>query len=63
MVRSHLACNDFYCPEDSYGSDWSLISVKLKGANIDLYAVYLTDGLGYTGENITKLSEVAASVK
>ena len=62
LVRFHIACNEFYCQNDSFGNDWCVIPLKLKGANLDLYSVYLTDGLGYAGDNISKLTEVAASV-
>ena len=63
LVRSHIACNDPYDQHDTYGDDWCVISLRLKGVNLDVYVIYLTDGLGYTGANVAKLAGLAASIK
>jgi len=62
ITRSHVAVNDVPVDE-SRGDDWTMQSLKLKGLDVDVYSLYLTHTIGYTAENIVKLTQVATSVK
>jgi len=62
MVRSHIATNDLGAVERTRGADWSLMPLRLKGLDLDLYSLYLTDGLGNSGENVDKLAQLSESV-
>ena len=62
LVRSHLATIDPPDPQDAVGDDWAMVSLRLKGLVLDVYVIYLTDGIGFSGINILKLTQLAKSV-
>ena len=45
------------------GNDWSMVAVRLKGTSLLLASIYLTDGIGYAGENIAKLNDIMVEIK
>ena len=62
ISRKHLHCTAFEEGRKGKGRDWAAIRVRVKGMDILYVAVYLTCGIGATGENILKIKEVMAFV-
>ena len=45
------------------GLDWRLVLYRARHFTYSMVTLYLTCGIGYTGENVRKLSEVARAIK
>ena len=63
FIRPHYATVDPLPGEPFSGDDWVRITVKLKGVDADFYVLYLTCGIGYSGENVAKIQQVAVAAR
>ena len=65
LFRSHLAISHPFgsIQPGAAGSDWSSITLLLKGTPVMFVSVYLTCNTGIAGANLQKLSEICDHVK
>ena len=62
LIRSNYATAE--CdPDEATGEDWAMVSILFKGMQVDCYSLYLTDGIGFSGANVHKLSQLATAVR
>ena len=58
-----LVSSGYPLPGEGHPRDWTAVAIPLKGTELVVISLYLTDGLGCTGINATKLAQLTSWLK